>query len=392
MRILHAIHSMSPAAGGPTTVVRDLAQTARRGGDYETEVVCLDAPNEPFLRCEDVPIHGVGPGIGKYGFTLRLDQWLRENLSRFDGVVVNGLWQYHGWASWRACRGRIPYVVYAHGMLDPWFKQAYPMKHFKKALYWEAIEKRLLRDAKAVLFTSPRELELAPKTFRTNEWNGFSVPQGTLGPSGYREISVESFYGACPGVQGMSFLLFIGRIHKKKGCDLLIQAFARSAAGDPAMHLVIAGPDVEGWRSELLLLASQAGIGSQVHFPGMLEGDAKWGAFYAAEAFVLPSHQENFGIAVAESLACGTPVLISNQVNIWKDIVEDRVGFVEDDNLEGTVRLLERWRNLPPEERKAMVARCVPSFQRRYDMRRVPKTIARLFRSAERAELIPSAS
>ena len=76
----------------------------------------------------------------------------------------------------------------------------------------------------------------------------------------------------------------------------------------------------------------------------MLQGDAKWGAFYAAEVFALPSHQENFGVAVAEALACGTPVLISNKVNIWQEIAEDGVGLVEEDDLEGTTRLLERWR------------------------------------------------
>jgi glycosyltransferase involved in cell wall biosynthesis len=383
MRILHSIHSMSPTAGGPTTVVRELAQTARQTGIYQSEVVCLDAPNEPFLECEGVPIHGVGPGIGKYGFTTRMDQWLKENLSRFDGVVVNGLWQYHGFAAWKACHGRIPYLVYAHGMLDPWFKHAYPVKHLKKVLYWEAIEKRLLRDAKAVLFTSPREKELAPKTFRTNQWNGFAVPQGTLGPSGNREVQVESFYAACPAVRGVSFLLFIGRIHKKKGCDLLIQALSRLTDRFAARHLVIAGPDEEGWKSKLASMAFEGGIRERVHFPGMLEGDAKWGGFYAAEAFILPSHQENFGIAVAESLACGTPVLISNKVNIWTEIVEDRVGLAEDDNLEGTVSLLERWRDIPAPDRKSMAARCVPSFHQRFDMRRVPKTIATLFSSGD---------
>jgi glycosyltransferase involved in cell wall biosynthesis len=391
MLILQVIHSTSPAAGGPTTVVRELAQTARSSGIYQTEILSLDGPDAPFLQCEGVPMHGVGPGLGKYGFTPRIDRWFKENLSRFDGVVVNGLWQYHGLASWRACRGRIPYLVYPHGMLDPWFKQAYPLKHLQKKLYWEAIEKRVLRDAKAVLFTSPREMELAPKTFRRNEWNGFSVPQGTLGPYGNRETQVESFYAACPEVRGSSFFLFMGRIHRKKGCDLLIQALARLTGGDPATHLVIAGPDEEGWKSELVKLASAAGVGGRVHFPGMLEGNAKWGAFYAAEAFVLPSHQENFGIAVVESLACGTPVLISNQVNIWTDIVEDRVGFVEADNLEGTVSLLARWRDLPAADRKAMIARCSPSFQRRFDMRRVPQTIAELFSTEERAELISPA-
>ena len=104
----------------------------------------------------------------------------------------------------------------------------------------------------------------------------------------------------------------------------------------------------------------------------MLQGDAKWGAFYAAEVFALPSHQENFGIAVAEALACGTPVLISNKVNIWREIAEDGVGLVEEDDLAGTTRLLERWRALSTEERMEMAAKGKPSFERRYNVRHVP--------------------
>jgi glycosyltransferase involved in cell wall biosynthesis len=111
----------------------------------------------------------------------------------------------------------------------------------------------------------------------------------------------------------------------------------------------------------------------------MLRGDAKWGAFYAAEAFVLPSHQENFGIAVAEALACGRPVLLSDKVNIAADIAEDGAGLMEADTADGTERLLERWIALRDEEREAMAARALDCFQARYDMRENAKTVAGLF-------------
>jgi len=384
MRILHTIHSMSPESGGPTAVVRQLAQTARQAGLYETEVVTLDAPGQAFLECDGVPVHGVGPGLGKYGYTRRLDQWLRANLGRFDGVVVNGLWQYHGLASWRACRGKKPFLVYAHGMLDPWFRQAYPLKHLKKSLYWRAAERHLLRAAAAVLFTTDTEAEFAPQTFGESDWTGFVIPHATLGPSGDRDLQTQRFYAVCPQVRRRPFLLFLGRIHEKKGCDLLLQAFARLALSDAETQLVVAGPDEQGRKADLLALAARGGVADRVHFPGMLHGDEKWGAFYAAEAFVLPSHQENFGVAVAEALACGTPALISNKVNIWQEIEADGVGLVEDDTLDGTCRLLERWRKLPAADRAAMAARCAPSFQRRYDMKQVPDVIAGLFDRALR--------
>jgi glycosyltransferase involved in cell wall biosynthesis len=111
----------------------------------------------------------------------------------------------------------------------------------------------------------------------------------------------------------------------------------------------------------------------------MLQGGAKWGAFYAATVFALPSHQENFGIAVAEALACGTPVLISNKVNIWREVVEEGVGLVDDDDLDGTCRLLEGWYRLPLAEHARMVERCRPAFERRFNLRRLPERIAGIF-------------
>ena len=156
--------------------------------------------------------------------------------------------------------------------------------------------------------------------------------------------------------------------------------------------MVIAGPDEEGLEPELTSLATAGGAGERVHFPGMLRGDAKWGAFYAAEAFALPSHQENFGVAVAEALACGTPVLISNKVNIWREIAADGVGLVEEDDLAGTARLLARWRALTVAERAEMGAKSRPVFQRRYNVREVPRILAELFNNTRQGQLIHSGS
>ncbi len=379
MRILHAIHSFLPESGGPAQGIRHLARAARSTGIYETEVVCLDTPGCLPGSDDGLPIHALGPGLGHYGYTRRLDRWLQGNLDRFDGVIVDGLWQYHGLATWRACRKRTPYAVFAHGMLDPWFKKKYPGKHVLKACYWKAAEHRLLRDARAVLFTAEIEARLAQKTFPRAQWTSVLVPFGTVEPAGNREEQIRQFYAVCPEVRSRAFLLFLGRLHEKKGCDLLIEAFASRAGFDATTDLVIAGPDEQGKQSELLALALRLGVGARVHFVGMLQGDAKWGAFKAAEVFVLPSHQENFGIAVAEALACGVPVLISNKVNIWREIVDDGVGLVDDDTLEGTMRLLEAWRRLPRTAREAMAEKCQASFKLRFDIQRAPKVLAGLF-------------
>ncbi|MBS1823182.1 MAG: glycosyltransferase [Acidobacteria bacterium] len=381
MRILHIIATLNPEAGGPVESVRVLLSYGPIG--YVGEVVTLDDPAAPFLKQTAYPVHALGPVNTVYGFNTRLLPWLKENRDRFDGVVVNGLWQYCGFAAWQALAGNTPYVVFTHGMLDPYFKHAFPLKHLKKWLYWVPAEYRILRDAYRVLFTSQAEKRLAEQSFWLHKWNPYVVPYGANSPpeKPVDELT-QAFYEKCPQVRGKRFLLFLGRIHKKKGCDMLIQAFAKAAPTDPELDLVMAGPDQQQWMSILKRMAKEAGIENRVHWPGMITGDGKWGAFYASEAFILPSHQENFGIAVAEALGCGTPVLLADKVNIAEDIAQDHAGLMELDTPEGTLHLLERWIAMSVEERAAMAKRARECYQKRYDMRENAKAIIRLFESA----------
>jgi glycosyltransferase involved in cell wall biosynthesis len=344
-----------------------------------SEAVTLDGPEAAFLRDVGFPVHALGPVGSVYGYAPKLAPWLRANRGRFDGVVVHGMWQYCGVAVWRAMGGRVPYVVFPHGMLDPYFKRAFPLKHWKKWMYWAPIEYWVLRGAMRVVFTCEVEQQLAAESFWLHRWNGWVAPFGTIPPTDDAEAQKEAFFAVCPATRGRRFLLFLGRIHPKKGCDLLVNAFARLASRDAEIDLVMAGPDTQHWRAKLEQSVKSAGMEGRVHWPGMLRGDAKWGAFRACEAFVLPSHQENFGIAVAEALACGRPVLLSDKVNIASEIERDGAGLVEADTAEGTVRLLERWMALTEAERSAMGANASDCFERRYDMRENAKAILRIF-------------
>lgn len=384
MRILHIIGTLDPAAGGPSESVRVLFSFAPIG--YTGEVVTLDDPTASFLKTLPFPVHALGPTKTTYGFNLKLSRWLRENRHRFDGVVVNGLWQFCGLATWRSLAGTTPYMVFTHGMLDPYFKHAYPLKHIKKMIYWYLAEYWVLRNAYRVLFTCKAESRLAKESFSMNSWNGYVVPYGASGPVGDVSEKKERFFEACPGARGKRTLLFLGRIHHKKGCDMLIDAFVQIAAKAPDLDLVMVGPDQQGWSAELKAKLASAGLSNRVHWPGLITGDAKWGAFYAAEVFVLPSHQENFGIAVAEALACGTPVLLADKVNIAEEIALDGAGMMEEDTPEGTLQLLERWISTTEEERERMGKIAKQTFNRRYDMCENAKTIIGLFEKSSQPE------
>jgi glycosyltransferase involved in cell wall biosynthesis len=125
--------------------------------------------------------------------------------------------------------------------------------------------------------------------------------------------------------------------------------------------------------------AQQLGVSERITWTGLLQGELKWGTLLAAEAFILPSHQEDFGIA--EALAVGTPVLISDKVNSWREIEADNAGWVAPDTLDGTVSLLERWLALSPDARQQMGERARVCFAARFEMRRATENLLQIIRS-----------
>lgn len=366
MKLLQVMPTLDPVWGGPMEGVLQSSLACVRLG-HQVEVLTLDAPDAPFLVGYPLPVHALGPGKSGYLYTPRYVPWLRAHAADYTGVIVNGLWQYHALGAWRALSGSgVPYFAFTHGMLDPWFKQTYPLKHLKKSLLWPWADYRMLRDARAVLFTCEEERLRARQTFRRYRAREAVVSFGTASPPADGHHLREAFLDRFPELRGRKLLLFLSRIHEKKGCDLLVAAFARVAATDPELHLVMAGPDQNGWLPSLQAQAESLGIAARISWVGMLRGNAKWGAFYAAQVYLLPSHQENFGIAVAEALACGLPVLISDKVNIWREIAGADAGVVETDTVDGTERALRRWLGLTAEQRETMRRNAARLFDQRF--------------------------
>lgn len=347
MRILHIIHSADPKGGGPIEAIRILTQHHLEQG-RSVEVLSLDGPQFESSLGAHVPIHCMGPGRGNYGYSPRFTQWLDKNHQRFDALIINGVWQFSSFGAYRVFAAhKRPYFQFPHGMLDPWFRRAYPLKHVKKLVYWLLAERRVLNGARAVLFTAEEERLQARRSFPFYHCRehvvGYAAGEP---PANVAELAAE-FSNRFADASREPFLLFLGRVHPKKGIDLLLRAYAQvSSSGSTLEPLVIAGPPVSAeYQGSLEQLALELGISKRITWTGMLDHRLKWGALARASAFVLPSHQENFGVAVAEALACGVPVLISNKVNIWREIVEDRAGWAGPDTVEGAIELLRRWRD-----------------------------------------------
>lgn len=375
------VQTLDPSVGGVAPAVLSMSGgLAQRG--HKIDIVALDNPASPWLADvgparTDLTVHALGAGLTRYRYSKQLLPWLREHGGNYDCVIVNGLWQYMSFAAWRFFhKGSTPYFVFPHGMLDPWFKRTFPVKHLKKWLYWPWADYRVLRDAAAVIFTSEEERVEARKSFWLYRCREEVSPLGLESPPPISTQAKETFLARYPQLRETRVLLFLGRLHPKKGCDILIDALPRSLDAENVISLVLAGPDQIGWEKHLR--ARAADITPRIVFTGMLQGQMKEGALASADAFILPSHQENFGMSVVEALAVGLPVLISERVNIWREIDEDRAGYVESDDLAGTTRLIERWLGTSPAEREIMRANARKCFAHRFEINHAVESLLRI--------------
>jgi glycosyltransferase involved in cell wall biosynthesis len=344
MKILHVITSMDPKTGGPSQGLRNLCSFNMKLGLY-VEVVCLDDVNQDYGVDEEVFINKLGNGKTSFQYSPVLLRWLLLNLERFDFVSVHGIWQYHNYAVYRAVKilrkrnVKVPKVVIMpHGMLDPYFQKATDrkMKAIRNEIVWRLTEEKAINAADAVFFTCEEELLLARTTFKGYQpQKDINVGYGIRKPPVYCAEMKTAFEEVCPQVKAKKYWLFLSRIDPKKGIDLLIDAYNKLTAENHLLpELVIAGPIESGYAKKMIRKASS---NSHIHFTGMLTGDSKWGSFYGCEAYLLPSHQENFGIAIVEAMACEKPVLITKNINIWREIEAGKAGWIIDQVNESSI-------------------------------------------------------
>lgn len=362
MRVLRVIPSMDPRQGGPCQGIRNSIPELEELG-VDNDVICLDEPEASFLRDDPFTIFAIGKAKSKWKYNKKLIPWLLSNFKNYDVVIIHGLWSYHSYAvhkasiNFRRLNAQSPKIfVMPHGMLDPYFQLAKDRKFkaLRNRVYWNMIERNVIEHSDGVLFTCKEELLLARNTFPNYKpKQELNVGYGIKAPPVFDIEMSKAFTAKLPNWNGKPFLLFLSRIHVKKGVDLLINAYLQLEKEYSELpQLVIAGPGLDQtFGTKMQKMASNS---SNILFPGMLSGKAKWGAFYNCEAFILPSHQENFGIAVVEALACSKAVLVSNKVNIWREILKEHGGLVKNDTAEDTYRLLKKWMNLSEEGKLKM--------------------------------------
>jgi glycosyltransferase involved in cell wall biosynthesis len=330
---LHVVASVNPDTGGPAHSVTGLAAALSRLG-VRVSVASLDyAEHGPARDAEGVAnVRRVPGALGKRlrGRSPALATAISDVAAGgVDIIHSHGLWMYPNLYARRvAVRNAIPLVISPRGMLDAW---SLGRSAIRKAVASVVYEKRNLASARLFHATSRLEALAIRQHGLTQPIavipNGVDVPDAGAVPP--RAVLEERF----PELRDRRWLLFMGRLDPKKGVDLLIDAWRELRGDFPAWRLVIAGPDLAGYGAKLRSsLAADPALLDSITYTGMLDGALKRAALFHAEVFVLPTRSENFGVAVAEALAAGTPVVTTTAAP-WNDVVTHDCGWwVEPDS------------------------------------------------------------
>jgi glycosyltransferase involved in cell wall biosynthesis len=332
VKILHVIASLAPRYGGPSKACLELCRELSRRGEqvaiYTTNIDGNGRMNVPL----GTPLYRDGVEIlyfpvqvlRYYKFSPSLARALKAAIQEYDLVEISSLYLFPSTVAAHYCRRYgVPYLIRPHGTLDP-----YLFRHHRgrKWVYERLFEWRNLNRAAAIHFTTVEERELARPL-------GLKAP-GVVAPIGVnlRDYAYAppdgTFLAAHPETRDKKIILFLSRLNFKKGLDLLAKAFGRLVRQRDDVHLVLAGPDDEGYGAKVRKWLEAEGVLGKYTFTGMLLGADKLSALCNADVFVLPSYTENFGIAVVEAMALRLPVVISNKVNTWREVAGARAGLV----------------------------------------------------------------
>jgi glycosyltransferase involved in cell wall biosynthesis len=376
--IVHVVPSLNLDTGGPARSVSSLASALTQQGSR-----CAVATLEYAERGARAPTHGVdtivvpADRLARYvrGYSRRFARVLDRRVAEDCRIVHgHGLWMYPNLCARKAAvRHRVPLVISPRGMLEAWSLER---GRFKKMLAWRLYEAGNLSAASMLHATSAEELQsirgLGLRQPVALIRNGVDVPDPATLPA--RELLERCF----PALHGKRWLLFLSRIHPKKGLDDLVRAWAVVAREFPDVHLVVAGTDSEGHWSDVERDARDAGLGERMTYAGTLIDAEKACALGHSAVLVLPTRSENFGLVIAESLAHGTPVITTTAAP-WAVLREQGCGWWIDGTPDALLATLRDALSLPQPALRDAGARGRALMLREFSWSQVAREMAQAY-------------
>ena len=333
MKILHIITNLKPSDGGLPLACLEYARILADQG-HQVSIYTTDLsdngqrlPNKRNRNIyRDIQISYLSSGIfEKYPISFSLARTIKKNVQKFDIVHVHGLYYFSTIAAAHYCSMfKVPYVISIHGALDPYLRKRSKLRKF---LFHKLFLDLVINKADGVHYTT--EIERAKAHAKLRYRSPSFVAGLGINLDDFERLPPKGMFRMKYGVSmTVPIILFLGRINFKKGLDLLVRSFRKILDIFPDVILIIAGPEDPGYGIQVRKGLSENGILEKTIFTGLLLGDEKLAVFNDADIFVLPSQTENFGIAIAEAMACRLPVITTNQVNIWEKISSAKAGII----------------------------------------------------------------
>ena len=371
---LQVLPHLDPVYGGVSAVVPRLARqlSTREGLRIRMAAFCSADEDLPVDH-EQLTELSVWPlSRSAWAFNPALRKQFSEVVRSSEGVHIHGLWESSTLIAASASRkAGVPYILSAHGMLEPW---ALANKQAKKALYAAMFEHRNVAGA-ACLHALTHAEALDYRRF------GYTGPIGVV-PNGVEARSSANpaeFLARYPKMKGKRLLLFLGRIHYKKGIDLLVKAWAEVAALYPDVLLVIAGPDSEQTLARVEQSVASLSLENRVVFTGMLDVDLKWSALAAASYFILPSYSEGLSVAALEAMSIGLPLILSEQCNLAQ-VAKSGAGWQVPTSVHALARTLQTALDKNSAQRHVYSVEAANLARREFSWDSVTECMAELYR------------
>jgi glycosyltransferase involved in cell wall biosynthesis len=342
MKVLHVIPGLAQRYGGPSRAVIEMCRAlAAEGVEVLLATTDADGPRELDVTLERETVYEGVPAIffrrqfsEAFKYSRPLARWLDDNVKRFDVAHIHAVFSHSSIAAAKSCRkSGAPYAVRPLGSLAPW---SLNHKRLRKAIFWRLGVKQMLDGAAAFHYTAKHEQELAEQAI--------GARRGVVIPLGLDLTQVDEGAEFAPPAWGAGpYALALSRLHPVKGLEPLLEAFLALTARPEFAHwkLVLAGAGEAGYVASLRRLAEERQGAARVVFAGWLEGAEKESALRHAALLALTSHQENFGLCVAEAWARGVPTLVSEHVGLAPDVAEGGVGWVSALNVNDLTATLE---------------------------------------------------
>ena len=364
IKILRIIQTLNPAYGGPANTIIDNSLSLIKNG-FKVDILTYDNKNTSYVKSNKIKIFNKGPAYGNYTFSINLFLWLFKNKRSYDYFIIHGIWHFSTLISRILLRKN--YFVFLHGGLDPYFSKNF-FKKIKKIIYWNLVEKKNLLNCKSLLLTSNQEKKSLNHTFvNTDNITKNVIGYGIIKPKINKKECINLFYKKFPDFKNKKFLLFLGRFDQKKGLEILINSIKKLTKKNIKINLLLVGKN-NAYKDTLKILSKKNRTEKNIFWSDLMTGDLKWGTILASSGMVLSSHGENFGVSLVESLCCSKPVLTTNKVNIYEEIIKYDAGLVSKNTVSDFTKILEKFHKFDDRRIKIMSRNSLICFNKKFNM------------------------